>query len=43
MDAVSFSFIEQFSFCPRRQSVKASTQVLWGLITGGLLHGQEGT
>ena len=38
MDAVAFSFIEQFAFSPRRQSVQDSARVLWGLITGGLAH-----
>ena len=38
MDAVAFSFIEQFVFSPRSQSVRDSVAVLWGLIAGGLVH-----
>jgi AcrR family transcriptional regulator len=38
MDAVAFSFIEQFAFSSRRQSVQDCVRVLWGLITGGLVH-----
>ena len=38
MDAVVFSFIEQFAFSPRKQSVRECTRIVWGLVTGGLVH-----
>lgn len=41
LDAVAFSFIEQFSFSPRKQSVRDCTRIVWGLITGGLVDHEE--
>lgn len=42
MDAVIFSFMEQFSSSTGRRSPQEQMRILWGLITGGL-GGKEAT
>jgi len=38
IDAVVFSFMERFSFCPGRRRVEEQARILWGLVVGGLVH-----
>ena len=38
LDAVIFSFIEQFAMDDPIQSVEDKVKALWGLVTGGIVH-----
>jgi AcrR family transcriptional regulator len=41
LDAVSFNLAETFSLSPRPKAVEEKIRVLWGLLTGGLLHQEQ--
>ncbi len=41
IDAVSFSLVEMFSLSPARRATEDQFGVLWGLLTGGLLHQEQ--
>jgi hypothetical protein len=38
LDTVGFGLAETFSFAPRPKAVEEKIRVLWGLLTGGLVH-----
>ena len=41
IDGVAFSLVEAFSLSPSGPGLEDRMRILWGLLTGGLLHRQE--